>query len=61
MKLLSSKKSQNKEFGFDLLPGRPIICAGRDAKIFSRRQMLTNEGSKACLTSYESAQKKESK
>jgi len=46
MKLLSSKKSQNKEFGFDILPGRPIICAGRDAKIFSRRQMLTKRGFK---------------
>ena len=32
MKLLESKKSQNKEFGFNILPGRPINSRGEGCK-----------------------------
>ena len=32
MKLLESKKSQNKEFGFNILPGQPINSWGEGCK-----------------------------
>ena len=32
MKLLESKKSQKEEFGFNLLPGRPINSRGEGCK-----------------------------